>query len=124
MNDMDEEYGHIPDGFLLNPEEVEELRKSKKELTEYGKKKLRKLKMNNIAQKCVAAARNVAEGSPTLGKLIREGKNPMITKTYYEYAAVIREAVNEFQYYNFENGEDMIIDARDLYDLADALEAL
>ena len=40
---MTEEYGHIPDGFLLNPEEVEELRKSKKELTEYGKEKLRKL---------------------------------------------------------------------------------
>jgi hypothetical protein len=40
---MTEEYGHIPDGFLLNPEEVEELRKSKKELTEYAKEKLKKL---------------------------------------------------------------------------------
>jgi hypothetical protein len=40
---MSEEYGHIPDGFLLNPEEVEELRKQKHELTEYGKEKLRKL---------------------------------------------------------------------------------
>jgi len=27
--------------------------------------------MRELAQKCVAAARNVAEGSPTLGKLIR-----------------------------------------------------
>ena len=80
--------------------------------------------MTELAQKCVAAARNVAEGSPTLGKLIREGKDPMITKTYYEFAAVIREAVNELQYYNFQNGEDIIVDARDLYDLADALEAL
>jgi hypothetical protein len=41
---MNEEYGHIPDGFLLNPEEVEELRKQKHELTEYGKKKLQELK--------------------------------------------------------------------------------
>ena len=41
---MTEEYGHIPDGFLLNQEEVEELRKSKKELTEYAKKKLQELK--------------------------------------------------------------------------------
>jgi hypothetical protein len=41
---MTEEYGHIPDGFLLNPEEIQELRKSKKELTEYGKKKLQELK--------------------------------------------------------------------------------
>ena len=40
---MTEEYGHIPDGFLLNPEEIEELRKQKHELTEYGKEKLRKL---------------------------------------------------------------------------------
>ena len=80
--------------------------------------------MTELAQKCVAAARNVAEGSPTLGKLIREGRDPMITKTYYEYAAVIREAVNELQYYNFENGEDMIVDARALYELANELEAL
>jgi hypothetical protein len=40
---MTEEYGHIPDGFLLNPEEVEELRNKKHELTEYGKEQLRKL---------------------------------------------------------------------------------
>jgi DNA-binding PadR family transcriptional regulator len=40
---MIEEYGHIPDGFLLNPEEVEELRNKKYELTEYGKQKLREL---------------------------------------------------------------------------------
>ena len=40
---MSEEYGNIPDGFLLNPEEVEELRKQKRELTEYAKEKLNKL---------------------------------------------------------------------------------
>lgn len=40
---MSEKYGHIPDGFLLNPQEVEELRKSKKELTEYGKQKLKEM---------------------------------------------------------------------------------
>jgi hypothetical protein len=43
---MTEEYGHIPDGFLLNPEEIQELRKSKRELTEYGKKKLKELMKN------------------------------------------------------------------------------
>ncbi len=80
--------------------------------------------MTERAQKVIAAARNVAEGSPTLGKLIREGRDPMITKTYYEFAAVLREAVNALQYYNFREGEDMIVDARDLYDLADALESL
>lgn len=81
--------------------------------------------MSELAQKIIAAARNVAEGSPTLGKLIREGRDPMITKTYYEYAAVIREAVNELQYYHFGEGvEDCIVDARDLYELADELENL
>jgi hypothetical protein len=80
--------------------------------------------MNKIAQKCVDAARNVAEGSPTLGKLIREGRDPMVAKTYYEFAAVIREAVNELQYYQFEGGEDMVVSARALYELADALETL
>jgi hypothetical protein len=80
--------------------------------------------MTETAQKCVAAARNVAEGSPTLGKLIREGKDPMIKKTHYEFAAVLRTLVEELQYYNFEKGEDWIIDARKIYDLADALEAL
>jgi len=43
---MGEEYGHIPDGFLLNPEEVEELRNKKYELTEYGKQKLKELMRN------------------------------------------------------------------------------
>jgi hypothetical protein len=47
---MNEEYGHIPDGFLLNPEEVEQLRKQKYELTEYAKEKLGKLMEKQEAQ--------------------------------------------------------------------------
>jgi len=80
--------------------------------------------MNELAQKCVAAARNVAEGSPTLGKLIREGRDPMQAKVLYEFAAVIREAVGELQYYQFGYGEDMVVSARALYELASALETL
>jgi len=41
---MTEEYGHLPDGFLLNPEGVEELRNKKHELTNYGREQLKKLK--------------------------------------------------------------------------------
>ena len=44
---MTDEYGHIPDGFFLNPEEVETLRQSKKELTTYGRKQIRKMIKNN-----------------------------------------------------------------------------
>jgi hypothetical protein len=51
MNDMGEEYGHIPDGFLLNPEEVEELRNKKHELTEYGKQRLKELMSKPIQAK-------------------------------------------------------------------------
>ena len=41
--------------------------------------------------------------------------------------ATIREIVNEHQYYQFceeEGVEDMVVDARVLYELADELEAL
>ena len=48
---MSEEYGHIPDAFHLSEKEVEELRKSKKELTEYGKQQLRKLMKEPITAK-------------------------------------------------------------------------
>jgi len=40
---MTEEYGHTPDGFFLSQEEVNDLRKAKKELTEYAKQKLGEL---------------------------------------------------------------------------------
>ncbi len=56
---MTEEYGHIPDAFYLSQEEIETLRKSKKELTEYGKEKLRKL-MNHEEMLEVAAQREAA----------------------------------------------------------------
>jgi hypothetical protein len=73
--------------------------------------------VNELAQKCVAAARNVAEGSPTLGKLIREGRDPMITKTYYEYAAVLREVVKQYRVGG-------LIYCEDILELANELEAL
>jgi hypothetical protein len=40
---MNEEYGNIPDGFLLSQSEIDELRKSKREITEYAKQKLKEL---------------------------------------------------------------------------------
>jgi hypothetical protein len=41
---MTEEYGNIPDGFFLSQSEIDELRKSKRELTDYARKKLQELK--------------------------------------------------------------------------------
>jgi hypothetical protein len=42
INDK-EEFGHIADGFLLNQEEIDDLRESKRELTEYGREKIKEL---------------------------------------------------------------------------------
>jgi len=38
-----EQFGHIPDGFLLNQEEIDDLRESKRELSQYGREKLKEL---------------------------------------------------------------------------------
>jgi hypothetical protein len=40
---MNEEYGHIPDAFHLSQSEIDELRKSKREITSYAQKKLQEL---------------------------------------------------------------------------------
>jgi len=40
---MNEEYGHIPDAFYLSQSEIDELRKSKREITSYAQKKLQEL---------------------------------------------------------------------------------
>lgn len=73
--------------------------------------------MTETAQKIIAAARNVAEGSPTLGKLIREGKDPMVKKTHYEFAAVLREVVEQCRVGG-------LMYCSDILELADELEAL
>jgi hypothetical protein len=83
--------------------------------------------MTERAQKVIAAARNVAEGNPTLGKLIREGKNPMQAKVLYEYAAVLRTLVTELSYFNFNVDGDHgigVVNVKDILKLADELEAL
>jgi hypothetical protein len=56
---MTEEYGHIPDGFLLNPEEIQELRKQKHEITEYAKEKLKKLIYEQDMKKMEEAAKDL-----------------------------------------------------------------
>jgi hypothetical protein len=111
----------------LSPEEIQELRTNKRELTAYAQQKLRKLKMNNTAQKCVAAARNVTEGSPTLGKLIREGRDPIQAKVFYEYGAVLRTLVEELGYDNYHVDGDHgigVVNVKDILALADELEGL
>jgi hypothetical protein len=61
-----------------------------------------------------------------LKKVAQEVNNAYET-TYTEsgLVAALREVVYQLQYYNFgECGEDMILDARAILDVADELEAL
>jgi curved DNA-binding protein CbpA len=41
-----EQFGHLLDGFLPNENEIDDLRKSKRELSQYGKEKFRELNIN------------------------------------------------------------------------------
>ena len=124
---MNEEYGHIPDGFLLNPEEVEELRTNKRYLTAYATQKLRKLKAQQQTQELLNAAHRVSDGSIPLGKLIREGKEPMSARVRYEYAAVLRALVEQCGYDNYNVDGDhgmLVINVRDVLGIIEILEEM
>jgi hypothetical protein len=45
-----EGFGNLPDGFFLSQSEIDELRKSKRELTDYAKQKLKELIEKQEAQ--------------------------------------------------------------------------
>ena len=116
-----------PEELNLTPEEIQELRTNKRYLAAQAKQKLRKMKMNNIAQKCVSAARNVAEGSPTLGKLIREGRDPIQAKVFYEYGAVLRTLVTELGYDNYHIDGDhgmLVVNVKDILEIIKVLEEM
>jgi len=72
MNDMGEEYGHIPDGFLLSEKEVEELRNKKHELTEYGKQRLKELIYKQDMHKMEDAAKNLVLENLTHEEMLEE----------------------------------------------------
>ena len=122
---MNEEYGHIPDGFLLNPEEIEELRQNKRYLAAQATQKLRKLKAKQQTQELLNAAHRVSDGGVPLGKLIREGKEPMSARVRYEYAAVLRALVEQCGYDNYNVDGDhgmLVINVRDVLGIIEVLE--
>jgi hypothetical protein len=122
---MTEEYGHIPDGFLLNSEETEELRNNKIQLTAQATQKLRKLKAQQQTQELLNAAHRVSDGGVPLGKLIREGKEPMSARVRYEYAALLRELINQCGYDNYHVDGDhglLVVNVRDILGIIEVLE--
>ena len=118
---MNEEYGHIPDGFLLNPEEIQELRTNKKYLTAQATQKLRKLKAQQQTQELLNAAHRIADGGVPLGKLIREGKEPMSARVRYEYAALLRELINQCGY---TKDDLLVVNVRDIIGIVEVLEEM
>jgi hypothetical protein len=118
---MIEEYGHIPDAFLLNPEETEELRTNKRYLTAQATQKIRKLKAQQQTQELLNAAHRVSDGGVPLGKLIREGKEPMSARVRYEYAALLRELIYQCGY---TKDDLLVVNVRDIIGIVEVLEEM
>ena len=111
---MNEEYGNIPDGFLLNSEEVEELRQNKRYLTAQATQKLRKLKAQQQTEKIVEV---------TMEHTLR----PKGGNRERVLAAAFRELINQCGYDNFNIDGDhgiLVINVRDVLGIIETLEEL
>jgi hypothetical protein len=74
--------------------------------------------MTERAQKVIDAAHRVVDGGVPLGKLIREGKkDPMSARVNCEYAAVLREVVEQCRVGGLLYCEDILELANELEDL-------
>ena len=110
-----------PEELNLTPEEIQELRTNKRYLTAQATQKLRKLKAKQQTQELLNAAHRIADGGVPLGKLIREGKEPMISRVKYEYAAVLRELINQCGY---EQDGLLVVNVRDILGIIEVLEEM
>jgi hypothetical protein len=117
-----------PEELNLTPEEIQELRTNKKYLTAQGKQKLRKLKAQQQTQELLNAAHRVSDGEVPLGKLIREGhQDPMSSRVRYEYAALLRELINQCGYDNYHVDGDhglLVVNVRDILGIIEVLEEM
>jgi hypothetical protein len=113
---------------LLSTEEIKELRKSKIQLTAQATQKLRKLKAQQQTQELLNSAHRVSDGGVSLGKLIKEGHpDPMVARVRFEYAALLRELVNQCGYDNFDVDGDhgiLVINVRDVLGIIEILEEM
>jgi UDP-N-acetyl-D-mannosaminuronic acid transferase (WecB/TagA/CpsF family) len=116
-----------PEELNLTPEEIQNLRENKRYLTAQATQKLRKLKAEQQTQKLLNAAHRIADGGVPLGKLIREGKEPMSARVRFEYAALLRELITQCGYDNYNVDGDhgmLVINVRDVLGIIEVLEAL
>ena len=127
MTDPDQYDGFAtPEELNLTPEEIQEFRTNKKYLTAQATQKLRKLKAQQQTQELLNAAHRIADGGVPLGKLIREGhQDPMTTRVRYEYAALLRELINQCGYDNYNVDGDhglLVVNVRDVLGIIEVLE--
>ena len=117
-----------PEELNLTPEEIQNLRENKRYLTAKATQKLRKLKAKQQTQELLNAAHRIADGGVPLGKLIREGhEDPMTTRVRYEYAALLRELINQCGYDNYNVDGDhgmLVINVRDVLGIIEILEEM
>ena len=111
-----------PEELNLTPEEIQELRTNKRYLTAQATQKLRKLKAKQQTQELINAAHRIADGGVPLGKLIREGHDdPMTTRVRYEYAALLRELIQQCGY---TKDELLVVNVRDIIGIVEVLEEM
>ena len=117
-----------PEELNLTPEEIQNLRENKRYLTAQATQKLRKMKAKQQTQELLNAAHRIADGGVPLGKLIREGHDdPMTTRVRYEYAALLRELINQCGYDNYNVDGDhglLVVDVRDIVGIIEVLEEM
>ena len=116
-----------PEELNLTPEEIQELRTNKRYLTAQATQKLRKLKAKQQTHELLNAAHRIADGGVPLGKLIREGKEPMSARVRYEYAALLRELINQCGYDNYNVDGDhgmLVVNVRDIIGIVEVLEEM
>ena len=110
-----------PEELNLTPEEIQELRTNKRYLTAQATQKLRKLKAQQQTQELLNAAHRVSDGGVPLGKLIREGKEPMSARVRYEYAALLRELIYQCGY---TKDDLLVVNVRDIIGIVEVLEEM
>ena len=92
---MTEEYGNLPDGFFLSQSEIENLRNAKKELTEYGKKKLQELMNQEAERKALEAVdklyRENGDALKRLAEIERQEILDIARQGMVEYSEALEE---------------------------------
>ena len=92
-----EDFGNLPDGFFLSQSEIDELRNAKKDLTEKGQEKLKKLMNEEAERKALEAVEKLyaenGDGLKRLAEIERQEILDIARQGMVEY----KDALNELK---------------------------